>query len=227
MKIPDIGRKHRRLGKRIFAITIMTCLIAWMGVAAASSGGSQGGHAAKESSAQATHEDGGHDAHASAHESKGWVALDTYRVINFSVLAIALFFILRKPVSQALSSRIEGIRNQLKELEEKKVQAEKELAKYSQKLAELDKEAKKVVDSYIRQGQEAKARIIAEAKNSAEKLEAQALRNIEHEFKQAKESIQAEIVEKALMKAEILIKEKVSDQDQERLVDEYLQKVVA
>lgn len=58
---------------------------------------------------------GGHEA-----ASKGWVATDTYRVMNFAVLAIALFFLLKKPVSQALNSRIDGIKDQLKELETKK-----------------------------------------------------------------------------------------------------------
>ena len=29
-------------------------------------------------------------------EAKGWAATDTYRVINFAVLFIALFFILKK-----------------------------------------------------------------------------------------------------------------------------------
>ena len=207
MNIPDIGRKQGRLGKLI--ILIFIAMISFMCLAGTVVASSE------------THGGGGE------HGTKGWVALDTYRVINFSVLAIALFFILRKPVSQALSSRIEGIRTQLNDLEAKKVQAEKELSKYTEKLAELDKEAKKLVDGYIRQGQEAKARIIAEANDAAQKLEAQALRNIDHEFKQAKDSIQAEIVEQALLKAEALIKGRIDEQDQERLVDEYLQKVVA
>jgi len=34
-------------------------------------------------------------------------------------------------------------------------------------------------------------------------------------------------VEKALAKAEVIIKEKINSEDQEKLVDEYLEKVVA
>lgn len=51
---------------------------------------------------------------------KGWVNTDTFRVINFLLLAGALFFLLKKPVAQALSGRIDGIRVQLEELEAKK-----------------------------------------------------------------------------------------------------------
>ncbi len=37
----------------------------------------------------------------------------------------------------------------------------------------------------------------------------------------------APILEKALLKAEEIIQERITDEDQDRLVDEYLEKVVA
>ena len=166
--------------------------------------------------------EGDHDA-----EPKGWVVTDTYRVMNFSVLAIALFFVLRKPVSQALNGRIQGIKDQLEDLENKKTAAEKSLAEYNEKLATLDKEAEQLLAESIRQGEEAKARILKEAESMAEKLKEQARKNIEHEFERAKSTLQAEIVEKALKKAESVIKEKITADDQDKLVDEYLEKVVA
>ena len=92
---------------------------------------------------------------------------------------------------------------------------------------QLEQEAEQIVDQYIQQGQEAKARILEEAQSAAEKLEEQARRNIDHEFKKAREQLQAEVMEKALAKAEEVIKSRISDKDQERLVDEYLEKVVA
>ena len=165
--------------------------------------------------------EGGHEAH------KGWIATDTYRVMNFTVLVVGLFFLLRKPVSQALDSRIKGIKDQLSELEAKKKDAEKELAKYTERLSHLEQEAEKHIEEYIRQGNEAKARIIDEAKKTVEKLEEQARRNIEHEFKQAKIKLQQDILEKALVNAETLIKSNITTQDQDKLVDEYLKKVVA
>ena len=160
-------------------------------------------------------------------ESKGWVATDTYKVMNFSVLAIGLFFLLRKPTSQALNSRIKGIKDQLDELETKKKAAEKQLAEYNEKFSQLEQETQKLIEDYIRQGNEAKARIIDEAKKAAEKLEEQARRNIDHEFKQAKLELQQEILEKALQKSEEILKNKITAKDQEKLVDEYLDKVVA
>jgi F-type H+-transporting ATPase subunit b len=160
-------------------------------------------------------------------KTKHWEWEDTYRVMNFTVLAVALVFILRKPLSQALSSRIKTIKEQLDDLESQKADAEKQLAEYNEKLAELEKEAEKIVDDYVRQGNEAKARILKEAEASAEKLQVQARRNIEHEFEQAKAELQKEIFEKSLVKAEEIIKSRISDDDQDKIVDEYLKKVVA
>ncbi|MBW2604126.1 MAG: ATP synthase F0 subunit B [Deltaproteobacteria bacterium] len=166
---------------------------------------------------------------SSGHESKskGWVATDTYKVMNFGVLAIGLFLLMRKPVSQALNSRISGIKEQLGDLEEKKQAAEKQLAEYTEKFSSLEQETEKLIEDYIRQGNETKARIIDEAKQAAEKLEEQARRNIEHEFKKAKSELQQEILEKALQKSEEILKDKITAKDEEKLVDEYLDKVVA
>ena len=83
------------------------------------------------------------------------------------------------------------------------------------------------VEEYIKQGEEAKVRILAEAETQAIKLEAMAKRNIEQEFKSAKTKLQQEIVEKAMLKAEELIKTAISPDDQDKLVDDYLKKVVA
>lgn len=168
----------------------------------------------------------GEDGHGEA-APKGWVATDTYRVMNFSVLFIALFLLLKKPVSNALNARIIGIKEQLEDLEAKKAEAEKQLSEYNERLSLLDKEAEGLIAEYIKQGEEAKVRIIEAAESTAEKLEEQAKRHIEHEFDQAREELQAEIMQKALVKAEEIITTKISDEDQDRLVDEYLEKVVA
>ena len=190
------GRQNVIALRRVFSRALMICvmiilLACFEGIASDSSG----------------------EGHGSS-PSKGWVATDTYRVMNFAVLAIALFLLLRKPVSQALSSRIKGISDNLDELEALKEEAEKRLAQCNEKLYTLDKEAEKIISEYIKQGNEAKDKILKEAEAASEKLEAQAQKNIEHEF------------EKAIGKAEELIKNKITVEDQNLLVNEYLDKVV-
>ena len=196
---------------------IMVCMAVLLfgiaGVALASGG---------EESLSTEHQSAG-EGHAAV---KGWIATDTYRVMNFAVLAGVLFFLLRKPTARALRSRIEGIRGELNELEAKKKEAEAQLAEYNERIALLDQEVEKVVAGYIAQGKEAAGRILKEAEAASAKLEQQAQRSIENEFKQAKLTLQEDILEKALVKAEEMIKSKITPDDQSKLVDEYLDKVV-
>lgn len=160
-------------------------------------------------------------------EGKGWAGADWARVLNFVVLAALLFMLLRKPLPKTLNSRIEGIKDQLAELEAQKAEAEKQLAGYNEKLSALEQEADKIVEEYIKQGNEAKARILKEAEASAQKLQAQARRTIEHEFEQARGKLQADVLEKSLKKAEEIIQSRITESDQNQLIDEYLEKVVS
>jgi len=207
MKIVGDFRKHSLL-KWFLPLVLCLCLA--------------GGAMASGDSAGHGPESGGHEEGA-----KGWVATDTYRVMNFTVLAIVLFILLRKPIPAALNARIAGIKSQLEELQAQKIAAEQQLAQTNEKLQALDAEAAKMMAEYVRQAEEAKQRILASAQVAAEKLQEQTQRNIENEFAKAKAAIQAEVMEKALAKAEVFLREKITADDQNRLVDEYLEKVVA
>lgn len=223
MKIPCFSRKHRIPAIHILVAVMLAVLLVFsVGPVMSSSGG-------QESAAQEVHDaaaEAEHAAEGGAH-GKGWLSTDTYRLLHFIVLAGGLFFLLRKPLSQALGARVKGIEDQLSDLEAQKAEAEKKLAAYNQKFAELEKESEGIVAEYVRQGEEAKIRILKEAEAAADKLKVQAQKNIENEIQRAKARLQAEILDKALSKAEALIKEKVNADDQEKLVDEYLAKVVA
>lgn len=216
----------RRPGKAgILWICLLALLLACsVGPALASSEGGHGDAAPSEGHGEAAGDGHGDEGD---HGTKGWVATDTYRVMNFTVLAVGLFLLLRKPAAQALNGRIQGIKDQLSDLEARKADAEKKLAEYNQKFATLEQEKDRIVSEYVQQGKEAKARILEEAKAAAAKLEAQAQKSIENEFNRAKAGLQEEILDKAMAKAEELIRSRITTDDQEKLVDEYLAKVVA
>jgi F-type H+-transporting ATPase subunit b len=219
MRFPVFSRKGlftvHRTAAMLAAALMLFC---FAGGGLSSTGGEQGTEHAAGGEQGAEH---------AAPPAKGWQATDTYKVMNFVVLAVALVFLLRKPVKQALADRIQSIKNQLSELEAQKAAAEAELAKYNQRFQKLDQEAEKLIAQYVQQGEEAKARILKEAEAAADKLQEQARRNIEHEFKKARQELQDDVLEKALAKAEEMVRDRISDGDQERLVDDYLSKVVA
>jgi F-type H+-transporting ATPase subunit b len=160
------------------------------------------------------------------HGGGGWEATDTYRVMNFVVLAAVLIYLLRKPASQFLSDRIKGIQEQLEELESKKEAAEQKLAEYNERLNKLSSEAEAIIEQYRKQGETARDRILQEAEAAAEKLEEQARRTIAHEFEQAKKELETEVLEKAIAKAEDKLKQSMTAEDQSKLIDEYVDEVV-
>jgi len=168
---------------------------------------------------------GGGEEHGVA--PKGWVKTDTYRVYNFAVLFIGLFLLLRKPVANALGSRIKGIKEQLAGLEDKQKETETELAQYEKKLTGLESESDKIITQYIEQGKEAQARILQEAESEAAKLEEQARRTVEYEFKQAKNKLKEDALAQAFTRAKEVIIDKITDDDQDKLIANYLNKVVA
>ena len=155
-----------------------------------------------------------------------WQKTDTYRIMNFLVLAAIVFFLIRKPAAQFLGDRIKGIQEQIKELEQKKIEAENKLAEYSQRLAELSSESDRIIEDYRRQGEGIRDNILKEASSAAAKLESQAKKNIEYEFKKVRLELEAEIMEKAISRAEDILAKNITDKDEERLVGEYLDKVV-
>ena len=206
MKNPGFSGTHRRRWGSVLLVGLLAMLLVFSigSLAIAASGG-----------------DGDAEAHG-----PGWMNTDTFRVLHFIVLFGGLFFLLRKPVSNALGARIKGIEDQLNDLESKKAAAEKQLAEYNQKFARLEQEAEEIMAEYVRQGEEAKVRILKEAEEAAEKLKIQAQKTIESEFQNARDELRTEVLDKALAKAEEIIKSQISAEDQEKLVDEYLAKVV-
>jgi F-type H+-transporting ATPase subunit b len=195
--------KMIKLNKRLLQVGLGTLVLGMTGLAFAAGGGD----------------------HGEIHNA--WQSIDTYKAMSFGALVIVLFFVAKKPVVQFFSSRAQGIADEIKELEQKKAEAEAKLAEYQAKFKNLDQESKQIVEDYIKQGEEAKTRILAEAEAQAEKLEEMAKRNIEQEFKAAKAALQKEIAEQAMDKAEEIIKASISSDDQDKLVDDYLKKVVA
>ncbi|MDD2316693.1 MAG: F0F1 ATP synthase subunit B [Desulfobacterales bacterium] len=227
----------RRSGVNRKFFWAMLCVMAMLlslsaGSAMASSEGSaqgagpvEGAVSEAQGHAQDAHEAAEGGGHAT--ETKHWEITDTYKTMNFVVLVAGLFFLLKKPATQALSARILGIKEQLAELEKKKEEAELLLAEHNERISRLGEEADKILEESMKQGEEAKARILKEAAAAAERLEEQAKRSVAYEFKQARQRLREEVLEQALAEAEKLIIKKIKPQDQERLVDEFLEKVVA
>ncbi len=148
------------------------------------------------------------------------------RFLNFGILAIALIFILRKPLKTFFGSRTRQIQNEFDDLESRKTEARKQFDAIQTKLREIEKERESIVARFIKEGEAEKQKIVDNAHKMSKRIEEQAKLTIDQEVKKAKENLQNEIADMATKMAEDMIKQNMKPEDQKRLVSEYVEKVV-
>lgn len=148
-----------------------------------------------------------------------------YRIMNFSVLIVVLVVLARKPLKKGLSDRAQSIKDELADLESKKAKAQAELAEVEKRLKDAEGDRETIVADFRAQGEKERAKIIAAAEISAERIKAQAQFTIDQETAVAKAELRKEVAQLSAALAEDLLRQKITAEDQTRLVDEYLAKV--
>jgi F-type H+-transporting ATPase subunit b len=150
-----------------------------------------------------------------------------WRVLNFAVLIGILVFAIKKAdVKGTLAARQSQIEKDLKEAQEGKAAAEAKLAEYTAKLSQATKEIDELQAAIIREGEQEKERIIAEAKTAAQKIAAQAAQSAEQETVKARAELRAEAARLAVEIATGKLTSAIRRADHDRFVGEYLDKVV-
>jgi F-type H+-transporting ATPase subunit b len=151
-----------------------------------------------------------------------------FRTMNFVVFAGILIFLLTKklPVKNFFAERSAEIAQSLQALEDKKAGASQALEEAEARLAEVAVEREKIIQQFMEEGQVEKAKIIQKAEMVAARIKEMAALSIAQETKKAAQELKVEVATTATQLAEELIKKKMTPTDQQRLVDEYLEKVV-
>jgi F-type H+-transporting ATPase subunit b len=150
-----------------------------------------------------------------------------WRCLDFGVLFGILVWALKKAdVKGLLKARQSGIEKALQEAVIAREAAEKKLAEYGQKLVKANEEIEVIAAAIREEGEREKARIIAEAQVTAAKIREQAQQSAEQEVVKARAELRAEAARLSVQLAEQALKEKINKDDQDRLVGEYLTKVV-
>lgn len=148
-----------------------------------------------------------------------------WKIINFLVLVLILFKFGKKPLQNFLKQRSETIAKTLQEAKAAREAAEKALREVEERLRTKDAEIEAILSAAKRSGELERNAIIEEGLKLKEKILEQAKSNIEFELKNAKKVIKAEAVELAMELAEKKLKEKLTIDDQERLLEDSLVKI--
>jgi F-type H+-transporting ATPase subunit b len=149
-----------------------------------------------------------------------------YRFINFALLVIILFVVLKKAgVKQFFTSRSEDIKRKLEELKNAKEEAERKDRDLEQRLQEWERKRKDLIEQFKEEGLAEKERILAEAEERAKQILEQAEATIQQEMQAASERLKAEVVTLATQRAEAIMAREITEKDQDNLVNDFIERV--
>lgn len=160
------------------------------------------------------------------HADSGVVAKDfAWRILDFALMIGILIYFLTKPIRNGLAGRREGIEKALSDAVAAREAAEAKFADYDSKLSKASAEIEEMSAAIRREGELERDRILANAKEMAQKITAEAEKTAESEILRARTELRQEASRLAISLAEELLKKQMTAGDQARLVDEYVSKV--
>jgi F-type H+-transporting ATPase subunit b len=160
------------------------------------------------------------------HAASGALLSDfLYRCLNFVVTFGLLAYFVTKPLRKGLSGRRDGIEKTLRDAQKAREGAEAKFAEYDSKLNKAAAEIAEIHDSIRKEGELEREKILANAREMAEKIAREAEKSAANEIAKARAELRREASHMAIEIAEEILKKNFTKADHTRLVDEYMQKV--
>lgn len=147
------------------------------------------------------------------------------RLVNFAIIASVVVYFARKPISDFFTNRSAEIAKAMQNSREARERAVAALADMEQKIKELEAETGRLVAEAQSRGEKDRQALVEEGGKVAQDVQAQVKQGIDMELHKAMTALAAEASLLSLDLAEGRIKEKISNQDHERIVKEYISKV--
>jgi F-type H+-transporting ATPase subunit b len=144
---------------------------------------------------------------------------------TFLVFGISLY-VLRKVVfpriQEALDRRQHLIEESIEAAERTRVEADKLLAEYRERLAEARTQAEDILARARKAGEAAEASALSDAKAKREEMLEQTKRDIQAETRRAIQDIRNEVADLTILATEKVTRKSLTEDDQRRLVEEAL-----
>ncbi len=147
------------------------------------------------------------------------------RLVNFAIIAFVVVYFMRKPVREFFQNRSVEIGKAMQESKEARERAVAALAEMERKMKDLETETDRLISDAKARGEKDKQALVEEGRKMASDIQTQVKQGIDVEVQKARTSLQTEAALLAVDIAEGRIKEKISGQDHERIVKEYIAKV--
>ncbi|HHU82607.1 MAG TPA: ATP synthase F0 subunit B [Firmicutes bacterium] len=149
------------------------------------------------------------------------------QLLNGIILAVALGFILYKPVKEFMQRRTERIRSKINEADAAMAKANELIAEYERKIKEINKERLAILEAANLEVAEERKRILDEARKEADEIRKRALEKIAEDKKHLEKETRLYIIEVASLMAQKYIAQSMDAETQERLFEEALAQLEA
>ena len=150
-----------------------------------------------------------------------------YPMINFGLLFALLFWKGRKPIQAFFTDRRTAIRKDLDEAAALERRARESYAQWQRRLVDLDRELAEIRASAQQRAESERASLLADARAAAERIRTDAATAVEHELRRARAGLREEASQLAIELAAGILRESVTAQDRNRLIDEFIERVAA
>lgn len=160
------------------------------------------------------------------HHDAGTLLKDfLYRILNFGILVAILAFFITRPLKKALAERRETLSRDLENAQKARDAAEAKFAEYDRKLKDATAEIEQLQADIRREGELEREKILANAQEMAAKIAKDAEGLAAQEVAKARRQLRQEAAALAISLAREMLKKNFTEEDQTRLVDEYMQKM--
>ncbi len=157
--------------------------------------------------------------------------IDVRQVLTQIIGFLLMVWILRRyawaPVLALLDERRERIAGEFKEAERLKGEAEEARSRFEQEMRSIDVHARQKLNEAVTEGQKVAAEIKSQAQHEAQQRLQRAEDEIEREREKAKETLKEQVVHMSIRTAEKILRQKLDDPAQRKLVGEFVDEVGA
>ncbi|MBM4319022.1 MAG: ATP synthase F0 subunit B, partial [Deltaproteobacteria bacterium] len=163
---------------------------------------------------------------APATESGCWLRSEAAQLGGWTLNFVLLLWLLgrggAKPIRQALAGRRERVVADLAEAARLKEEAVDLLSMARSRLEGLEEERQSLLQSFREEGERERARLFAEAEQQAARIRRDTVALIEQEALRARQTIQVELIEQALVQAEQQLRQQLTPEEDGRQLEIFL-----
>lgn len=146
-------------------------------------------------------------------------------IINFLVIAAALYFLLFKPTVKHIEKRAQEKEEMMLNAKQKENEAEEKLAQIEARLADIDKEIEARLEEAYQNAQSESEALLAETQKEAEKIIRDAEKEAERRQSLEMEELEQELVDTILNISAQVLSKSTPDKTHEKLIEELNQEI--